>query len=124
MTTTPQATQLRLLAATPPGGFALQNGTPSILSYTFPNDGFNHRFIIICSIVVSTLETGGAVTQTYTAPGGTPSVPQITGGGSAVGTVQANYRAGISGSGTAVTIQQSSALTAGAAVLYAEIWGA
>lgn len=108
--------------ATAVAGFALQNGTPNILTWNVPNDGLNHRFIVVCTIVVTVAETGGAINVAFTPPGAGINSAQLTAGGSGIGSVNANYRAGIASPGTTVQVNQSSALTLGAASVFAEIW--
>lgn len=111
-----------LLATTGPAGFVLQNGTPTILSWTAPNDGNLHRVFFIGSINVTSAATGGAVTANVTPPGGgSPAVPQILAGGQAAGN-HVGLNAAIVEAGSTVTVQQS-ALTVGAATTWVEIWG-
>jgi hypothetical protein len=111
-----------LQAATPVAGFALQNATPTILSWTAPNDGNQHRVLLIGSVNVTSAETGGAVTANVTPPGGgSPAVPQILAGGQAAGN-HVGLNAAIVEAGSVVTVQQS-ALTVGAATAWVEIWG-
>ena len=115
---------MSLQAATPVAGFALQNGTPTILTWTPPNDGLEHRFIIQAAISVASTETGGALIVTGTNPDGTAFSHVLTSGGSAAGDVQpGNFFMRVSKAGSVVTVQQSTALTAGAATAWAEIWG-
>lgn len=111
-----------LLATSGPVGFTLQNGTPTILSWTAPNDGNLHRVFFIGSVDVSSAATGGAVTANVVPPGGgSPAVPQILAGGQAAGN-HVGTNAAIVGPGQTVTVQQT-ALTGGAAVAWIEIWG-
>ena len=42
-----------LLASTPAAGFALINGTTTILSWTAPADGKNHRLSVFASAHIS-----------------------------------------------------------------------
>lgn len=114
---------LALLATTGLSGFALQNGTPNILTWTAPNDGQMHRATLSGELVVTSTETGGAVQATITDPGGTVRNRSILNGG-----LGASFNS-VTGNGwtvapnTTVTVAQSSALTGGAAILYAELWG-
>lgn len=118
----PFASGLILEASTPAAGFALQNATPAILSWTAPNDGNVHRVLVIASLDVTSAATGGAVSITYTMPDGNSHTSTVfaasqTAGGHIIATgvsVQAN---------TTVTITESSTLTLGAATLWADIWG-
>ena len=120
----PYALGLALQKSTGPAGFALQNGTPTILSWTAPSDGQLHRIFVIGSGVATVAETGGGVNVNYALPNGnvTP-FPLLIPGGQGAGYIAAGYVAAIVGSGAVVTVQQGSALTAGAAILWAEIWG-
>lgn len=114
----------RVVASTGPAGVALVNGTPAILQWTAPNDGLLHRFFTIVSAAVTTLEVGGAVGVTFTPPGGqgfTPTTSVLAAGlgvGSAAGTLVSGFVAG----GTTVFLNQTSALTSGAAKVWADIW--
>lgn len=114
-----------LLAATPPAGFALTGATPNILQYTFPNDGRNHRFFIVSFENVTLAQTGGAVQVEFTLPDGTQhnlAVYNASQGAGVYGIFGANAQSNVA-PGTTLTLQQTSAQTAGAAVLWAEIWG-
>lgn len=121
----PAAGSWSLLAGTPAGGYALQHGTPTLLSYTFPNDGNLHRAVVIANQTVSSVTTGGSVSVSWTAPDGTA--------GDWVALSQLNYTGWddsvsptpplLVKAGTTITVRQSTALTAGAATVWAEIWG-
>jgi hypothetical protein len=116
-TTAPQ-----LQASTGAAGFALQNGTPTILSWTAPNDGQLHRATLIAGQHVTSAETGGAVNLNTFLPDGTAVNPSIfPGGGGTGGTGATTDR--IVQAGSTVSLVQSSALTAGAATVWAELWG-
>jgi hypothetical protein len=110
-------------AATPAAGFALQNGTPTILTWTPPNDGKLHRFIVFASLVVGSAETGGAIAQGFTDPSGVSRSQALFNGGLGAGFASPNNFSYTVQGGQPVTIAQSSALTVGAATLWAEIWG-
>lgn len=115
---------LALQAVTPQAGFALQNGTPVIVSWTAPNDGQQHYFQFGGSRNVTVLEVGGQITLTFTPPGGAAQVTiVIAAGGSGVGDAILNPEIGVIGPGTTVTLQQTSALTSGACMVSAAIWG-
>lgn len=116
--------QLQCVATTGPTGFALQDATPTILSWTAPSDGNLHRVIIPSTLVVTSALTGGAI---VTNMGG--NARQILAGGQGVGTwipgagAGSNYVATVVVlPGQTITLSQYSAVTAGAATLYAEIW--
>lgn len=108
--------------ATGTTGFALQNATPTILTWTAPNDGNLHRVICIVNGYVSSAETGGAVTLNTVLPNGQAATPNILAGGAGTGPL-AGSALRIVGAGQPVTLAQSSALTAGTAVIWAELWG-
>lgn len=116
---------LQLQASTGAGGFALQNGTPNIVSWTAPNDGALHRFVIFLYMFVTSATTGGAISIVFTDPGGNAQSPVIlsaTQGGGAHGTTSQGFEVIFAKAGTTVTISESSAMTAGAATVWAEIW--
>jgi len=111
-------------AATANAGFALTNGTPTILSFTTPNDGNNHRYTVQFILDVATLEVGGATGVTYTAPDGTvTTAQQILAGGQAAGTHLWGFNNFVVAPNTTFAVVQTSALTGGAATAFAEIWG-
>jgi hypothetical protein len=111
-------------AATPVTGFALQNATPAILSWTAPNDGQLHRVLLLASIDVTSAETGGAVGLNFTAPDGTSSPFQpVFAAGLGVNAAAGTALAVMCKAGSTVFFNQTSALSAGAAVVWAEIWG-
>lgn len=114
---------MHLLATTSPTPYTLVNGTGTIFTWTAPNDGLIHRVFLLSIKHVTSNETGGAVTGSMTLPDGTASSPTIFGGGSATGGVQGNYCARQMQAGTVFTLSQSSALTVGASVMWAELWG-
>lgn len=112
-----------LLAATPIGGFALENGTPSIVNWTAPDDGRLHRILVISSIDVTSAETGGQVWASGDLPDGTGWSQEINAGGAPAGYAQTTIIAKIVDAGKLVNVYQASALTVGAATVWAEIWG-
>jgi len=115
---------LGLQATTGTAGFALQDATPTILTWTAPNDGNMHRVMVFATVTVGSTETGGAIQLHFTLPDGSTGSLTLTAGGTATGhygvnspgvvTVEAN---------TAVSVVQSSALTGGSATIFAELWG-
>ena len=122
----PQSPVLKLLAATPAAGFALQNGTPNILTWTAPADGKLHRVFLWAMKVVSSAETGGAIGYQWTTPDGSHfSNYGIDVGGNAAGfaTQYAQPWNLMVESGSTITLNQTSALTAGASIEWAEFWG-
>lgn len=111
-----------LATATPLGGFPLQNGTPQILSWTAPADGNIHRVTLVTALHVTSNETGGQVTLNTTLPDGTAANPVVYTGGTAASIGQFSTDR-IVQPGSTVTLAQTTALTGGAAVLWAELWG-
>jgi hypothetical protein len=123
---------MTLQATTGVGGYTLVNGTGTIISWTAPSDGNLHRFTIHARLIMSSGGTGGAL---YTGNGGTV----LTGGTVNSGSFLWNNNQGagdyflnksgsgdykgVLGPGEQIYIKQNSALTAGAGIFYAEIWG-
>lgn len=122
LTTTPV---LQRQVTTPPAGYTLVNGTGTVIAWTAPNDGVQHRVQLFASLSVTATETGGTIIVSYTAPDGTSTSHTVYAAGQiAVDViVQGAPFAIIVKAGTTVTLSQSAALTAGASVLFAEIWG-
>lgn len=115
------------LATTGTAGFTLTNGTPNIISWTAPSDGAVHMFVCVSVAHVTSAETGGTVQVIYQSPitGVTNHFTQILAGGLGTDT---NGQTGTTifalvQPGATVTVQQTVALTAGAATVYAELWG-
>lgn len=127
----PLAVPVPVLVATTatnnPTGFPLQNATPTIISWTAPNDGQQHRAIVYLAQSVSSPETGGQVNVSTTLPDGTLSnIAGALGAGHGTGAFIGGSSGGyqlIVGAGKTVNITQATALTAGASVVWAEIWG-
>jgi hypothetical protein len=116
---------LALQATTGTTGYALVNGTGNILTWTAPNDGLLHRVQIIFSVSCTSGTTGGLISVTWTAPDGSTANSQMLAAGLSPGSM---YRASSSApvickAGTAVSLTQYNAMTAGAATLWGEIWG-
>lgn len=106
-------------------GFALQNGTPNLFSWTAPNDGAVHVFGVVSVKHVTSAETGGVISVVYQpVAGGGNHTTQILAG--SLGTDTAGQVGttvwGIVQPGSTVTVQQASALTAGASTAWAELW--
>lgn len=114
---------LELQAATPESGYALINGTGTVISWTAPNDGNMHRFQIVGALIVTSAETGGEVEILFTPPGGTQQSKVFASPNVAPGTYNTTIQAGTIGPGTTVLLSQATALTAGAASVTGEIWG-
>ena len=110
-------------AATPVGGFALQNGTPTILTWNVPNDGKLHVAFVVMLKHVTAAETGGAITLSYNTPDGTPNSHTPFAGGGLINTLDEEQDFPLVQAGAVLTLAQSSALTVGASKLWAQIWG-
>lgn len=114
---------LSLVATTGPAGTPLTAGTPTFLTWTAPNDGNMHRIIVFTAMQVSSADTGGAVGLGWTQPSGNSQAPASQIFAANLGTgPQWNSQLRLVAPGSTVTIQQSSALTVGAAIFYGEIW--
>lgn len=111
------------VADTGTGGFALQNATPTILTWTAPNDGNMHVVTVVAEEVVTTAETGGLVVVSFTDPAGTARTPTAFAAGAGIGATFF-FNAYLIQPNTAASLAQTSALTAGAAKVYAQIWAA
>jgi hypothetical protein len=113
----------QLQASTGLAGFNLQNGTPTLISWTPPNDGFVHYALVVCTVHTTSGETGGAMAGSYTSPdGGAVGAPGLQAGGAGVGVTTAQSVFMCQG-GQPVSVKQSSALTLGAAIAWAAIYG-
>lgn len=112
---------LQLQATTGISGVALANGTPTITSWTAPSDGNMHRFMAISSLHVTSAETGGLVNVTWTAPGGAAGSASLMNSNLGTG-LWYDSAPLLLAPGATVSIVQASALTAGAATIWAEIW--
>jgi hypothetical protein len=115
-------TGLSLVASTGLSGVALVNGTPTILTWTTPNDGAMHRVVGIGEVVVSSTETGGQINIAFTDPGSNARSRTLASGGQAAGIVPVSFAGFTLAPNTTVNVIQV-ALTGGAAVLYVDLWG-
>lgn len=113
----------RRVATTGTGGYALTGSTGTILTYTAPSDGCLHWATFTAQLIVSSAETGGQVNLNVPGLG-----ISIFAAGNATGTFHPLQNS-VSGSesfllrpGDTIAIQQATALTAGAAVLYADLY--
>jgi hypothetical protein len=118
---------LQLQATTGVAGIALVNGTPTILTWTAPSDGSMHPVQILGIVGVASGETGGGVNVAYTDMAGNAQNSVLVSGSLGAGSQPfsnvLNKTMILLPSGGTVSIAQSTALTAGAATLWAEIWG-
>ena len=117
-------TAMPIQAETALAGYTLVNGTGTVVSWTAPNDGALHRFLILGTLAVSVATTGGSISEVWTTPNGTASGTGIAlfTATKAVGVFQASVN-GHAQAGTTVTIQQQTAMTAGTAVMWVTIFG-
>lgn len=105
-------------------GFSLVNGTQDIITWTAPNDGALHRFLVIAALDVTVAETGGQIVVNFTTPDNVASSGnQLFAGGRATGIAQSSVNAQVR-AGTTVAVHQQTALTLGTALLWADIYGA
>jgi hypothetical protein len=115
---------LKLQATTGPGGFALQDATPEILSWLVPDDGMLHRVTAFAAMDTTSATTGGDIGWVITMPDGTQGFPGLMPGGQADG-FNYDYVASLLTvkPGSTVQITQGTPVSAGAAILWAELWG-
>ena len=115
---------LALRATTGADGYPLADGTGTITGWPVPGDGALHRVLVGGTLDVTATGTGGAVTVTFTSPAGTTRSTLLFGPGQPAGVqIPGPFLLAVK-AGTTVSLTQSTPLTAGAAVLYADIWGA
>lgn len=112
----------RRSAAPPLAGTALINGTQVLASWTTPADGAVHRFMASVILSVSVLEVGGQVQAAFTDPAGNAATSVLVAAGLAAGDAGASLDR-LAAPGTVVSVSQSTALTAGASVAWADIVG-
>ena len=109
-------------ATTGAAGAALQNATSTLLSWTAPDDGQLRAVSLAAVLDVTVAESGGALALASTASGSIPATSQtVNAGGGAIGTYVASTSSVVVGPGATVTLSQTSALTAGAATVFAVI---
>lgn len=111
------------LAATPFAGVPLINGTQNVLTWTAPNDGVMHRVLVMGTQHVTSTETGGTINLGVTLPDGTAASFQLFASGAATGAHNLSFETYLVAPNTTVTISQATALTAGAAKVWFELWG-
>jgi hypothetical protein len=113
-----------VVAATAVAGVSLINGTQTILSWTAPNDGKTHLVIPIVQVHVTSNETGGNIGTSWTLPDGSSVSNTPFSGGANTGVfTSGNLIPAVVGAGQAFNLTQSSALTAGAAKVFAVLLG-
>ena len=117
------ANQLALQWETTDAGYTLVNSTGTILSWTAPNDGNLHTVHLVSALHVTSPQTGGQITMDTMLPDGTAVNPTAYAGGAGTGAAQfATDR--IVEPGSTTSLVQSTALSVGAAVLWAQLWAA
>jgi hypothetical protein len=105
----------QIVARTPLAGFPLSAvATPTILSYTTPNDGQIHQVSIALGLYVSVVEVGGGVSVNATVLG-QPYFNGLLPGAEGVGVHDGTLSIPCDPN-TTVTVVQQAALTSGTAV--------
>jgi hypothetical protein len=113
----------KLVASNVIGGVPLVNGTPTFLSWTAPNDGLMRWAFIAAYLHASSTMTGGELGNGFTDPqGNTVSDTVFVPGSQSSGFSQWQTNLVPIQAGTAVTVFQATALTAGAAQAWGGIW--
>lgn len=107
--------------STGPNGVALVNGTPNILTWTAPNDGNLHFATVGAVLATTSTCTGGAVNISGTT-GGVAWAHTLIGANQTAGGATGTSGPVAIDPGTTLTVLQATALTAGAAKLYAGIF--
>jgi hypothetical protein len=117
-------TGMTQLAATAVAGYTFINGTGTIISWTAPNDGLLHRVSMYGYTHATATMTGGQVNFTFTDPSGTVfSAQEFVAGAVTTGNFQSNLIFIPVEANTTVSILQGTAMTAGTAKFWGEIWG-
>lgn len=113
-----------ITAETPATGVALIDGLQTILSVPVPNDGNMHTIVSAWAIKdVSAALTGGAVSISWTPYKGTDQTLTDSASTALVYETNVVFTSAITSlkPGTTVTVKQTTAMTAGAAKVYAKI---
>ena len=113
---------LTKVATTGTAGVALINGNLTILTWTAPNDGKTHTVFIAASITVTAAETGGQCNVNGTSPGGAYGTLFFSSSQAAATYPAQGTQVYVVGPGDTLSLAQVSALTAGAATVYGEMW--
>jgi hypothetical protein len=118
----PSSNLMQLVATTGAAGYTLVNGTGTIFTWTAPNDGGLHRVLLLATLGVTVAETGGQLQLAATNPAGNAASQSFL---SAQGTGSHEVQFSVQvQAGTTVTLSQNTALTAGTAVLWADLLAA
>lgn len=112
--------EVAIQATTGTAGYVQTNGTGTVVSYTAPSDGKLHTVNLFGSVIITSTQTGGIISMTWTL-GGNSHTTQIDGGAHSAGTVPIATATALIDPGTTVSVTQSSALTVGAATVYATL---
>lgn len=115
---------LVLQAATGVGGYPVQAVSQlSIISWTAPADGNLHRVLLMAGKQVTTLEVGGAVSLFVQSPGdGAAASYSVFAGTQAAGDYAGTALFLPVKAGSTVNFKQTSNLTSGASLVWAELW--
>ena len=105
-------------ATTGAAGYVLVNGTGTIISVTAPNDGNLHLCIVSGLLHITTIIVGGQIV--YGVPGDYTNT--LLAGSEGTGWVAAGGVAITMQPGTTLNMVQNTAVSSGAAVLYASLW--
>jgi hypothetical protein len=113
-------------ASTGVPGYTLADSTNTILTWTAPNDGQMHRAELWAIKYVTVVEVGGGVSYSNTMPNGDTNFYDFDAGNNPVGVVTEYLQPWnvLLAPGGTIFIAQQSALTSGASIIWAEIWGA
>jgi hypothetical protein len=113
------------VATTGMSGYVLINGTGTILSWTAPNDGRLHAVQVYTLMSVTSATTGGDLQITFTDPTNNPKNTDWLYANRTVDDKSTDYPQWLHllvHPGGTVTLTQNTALTAGAATIWAEFW--
>jgi hypothetical protein len=116
---------LGLVAATPPAGYTLVNGTGNIVTWTPPNDGALHPYLLIAQQIVTSNMTGGELAIVFNAADGTLETQQLSAAGLTTGVYgpgSFSWLTGFHQGGQPLVIEQFTALTLGAAKFWCQLW--
>ena len=118
---------LQQQATTGTSGYALINGTGNIITWTAPSDGNLHRVVIVCTVHVTSTETGGELAVSLFTPDGQNTVQAVLPANLSTGVYgltggAAGWNAVVIEAGSVFALRQFNALTAGAATVWAELW--
>jgi hypothetical protein len=119
-------TGLALQATTGASGYMLVNGTGNFLTWTPPADGGLHRYMLFAQQIVTVNQVGGELAINFKAVDGTNELQQLSAADLSAGVYgpgSFSWLSGLVQAGQPVVLSQFTALTAGAAKFWCEIWG-